>query len=396
MPKEITSKLTAGEKILYYGRQHWITVVLPLIILVLLLFGSLWQAFFQPLERNIFYTLLILMIILIFYIIIALIDFNLNKYAVTTKKIITRYGWMADKYYEINTEAISDIKTRQSIFGKMMDYGTVIIQSIDGSTDTFKYITSPNPYINAVKTHEPTLAVNLDAIEGRKILFTVITSILLLCIIAGGIIAHSKIYEITHKDITNGSVNFKKEQKPDSEGPLNKKRNKDEDQRSLREKMLSEERINPQSVVTKKMPVKEKPKTKEAVKEPKKDVTLTPEPQITPPPLPGQPAQITTKNLQETADNQPLTPQEPAMAPSAQSYSFSGGTYTSPDQVAEGDYYAEIIGGVGTLSLKSADGAVTEILSKAGESIAGNHDLTLHQGDSLIITGNVTINLTKQ
>ncbi len=123
------TQLRKGEKVIIETKPHWLTLVVPfLIMLIGLIFGIVIGSYG-----------IILTIILIGYFIYKIIQRNNNLWAVTNLRVIDEYGVFSNNSKESPLDKINNVSYGQSFLGKVFGYGNVQIQTAAeiGSTTYF-------------------------------------------------------------------------------------------------------------------------------------------------------------------------------------------------------------------------------------------------------------------
>lgn len=147
----IQNTILKNEKLVYWARPHWI-IFAPAAISILLalilisygpaLLGSL--AYFQ-LFGLYFYQLFAILVILfgIYNIISAYINYQTSEYGITDKRILMKTGWIQRNSLEVFLDKIEAVRVGQSILGRILNYGTLIIVGTGGTEDPFFNIPDP-------------------------------------------------------------------------------------------------------------------------------------------------------------------------------------------------------------------------------------------------------------
>jgi uncharacterized membrane protein YdbT with pleckstrin-like domain len=73
-----------------------------------------------------------------------------TEIVVTDKRVIHKVGWIARRTEEINVTKVETVDVTQSISGRMLDSGTVLIRGIGGSWEPLRNIASPLQLRNAI------------------------------------------------------------------------------------------------------------------------------------------------------------------------------------------------------------------------------------------------------
>ena len=137
----IENDLLDGENILYSGHLHWRIYVPGLfhLFLSLVLFvaskelhlpvGLLLAAFFVLLS--------------VFSLINAAITKSSTELAVTNKRVIFKTGLFSRRTMELSHHRIESIRENQSIMGRILGYGTIIVEGTGGGQESLNNISDP-------------------------------------------------------------------------------------------------------------------------------------------------------------------------------------------------------------------------------------------------------------
>lgn len=126
--------LIEGEDLVLDLRPHWIALVGPIAVTVLVIVGWILAFLYAPEDGSgrtvvIWGALAIGLLILLWYPLRAFIAWATSNFAVTSDRIIHREGFLAKHTMEIPLEAINDIRFQQSLFERMVGAGDLVIQS---------------------------------------------------------------------------------------------------------------------------------------------------------------------------------------------------------------------------------------------------------------------------
>lgn len=145
----INSTLLRDEIVTYATRPHWIIftpgVCLLLLTLYLLYSGPGLFSVSMIMFGLPFYKLVSLVVFVVgaYSFIGAIIQYNTSEYVCTNKRIIMKTGWIRRNALEIFLDKLEAINVDQSVLGRILDYGIIIIVGTGGTADPFNYI--PNP-----------------------------------------------------------------------------------------------------------------------------------------------------------------------------------------------------------------------------------------------------------
>jgi membrane protein YdbS with pleckstrin-like domain len=148
--------LAAGETILYRARYHWVFYGFSIIVLILaaVLGVAAWRATQQQAGDEIGRPL---GWIAAAFAVIALIAFlarrfraNMDEFVVTNRRVIRKVGVLSREIQHAPIEKIQDVTIEQGILGRMLGYGTVIVETAsEKGMLVFPAISSPE----SMRTH---------------------------------------------------------------------------------------------------------------------------------------------------------------------------------------------------------------------------------------------------
>jgi uncharacterized membrane protein YdbT with pleckstrin-like domain len=144
MPSYIQQTLLIKEKLFFLTRPHWVIFLLPLILFLLA-----WSLPDYP-----HYVLVLSRLILLFAFIRAiqaLIMYYTYEYGITNKRVLIKAGWIRRSSFEIYLNRIESIKVNQSMMGRLLNYGSIRVIGMGGSSDEFPFIPSPIQFRHAIQ-----------------------------------------------------------------------------------------------------------------------------------------------------------------------------------------------------------------------------------------------------
>jgi uncharacterized membrane protein YdbT with pleckstrin-like domain len=111
-------------------KPHWIALVGPAIVLVLVIVAeTLLFAYFDPSPVVTWLVLLAGAVVLIAFPVRAFLAWVTSHFVVTTDRVIHRSGWLAKRSMEMPLERINDVTFTQSVFERVVGTGSLRIQS---------------------------------------------------------------------------------------------------------------------------------------------------------------------------------------------------------------------------------------------------------------------------
>jgi uncharacterized membrane protein YdbT with pleckstrin-like domain len=75
-----------------------------------------------------------------------------TTYYVTNRRIVMRSGIIGRTSFEMLNTKIEQVDVSQDIWGRLFNYGTVLIIGVGGTREPFSYIAAPDAFRAAVQT----------------------------------------------------------------------------------------------------------------------------------------------------------------------------------------------------------------------------------------------------
>lgn len=154
--------LAPGETIVYRARYHWIYYKTTLALLLLAaVFGLWWWVAGSRLgaesTSSIFGSIaLVLLAAAVVHFLIRRIRASADEYVVTSRRVIRKYGLVAREVEQALIDRIQDITLRQGIAGRLLGYGTVVLETAsETGRIVFPDIAEPEAFRNAVWGQAP-------------------------------------------------------------------------------------------------------------------------------------------------------------------------------------------------------------------------------------------------
>lgn len=142
------STLTPGEEIELVGRLHYFALIIPCFlttasfaaVFMALGYTSVLVRYNQP----IYYLAVWLPVIaLLIFTVVSWLKRSLIEMVCTNKRVVKRTGIINVTTEELNRERIESVEIRQSIFGRLFNYGDILFSGTGTSKVVFKFINQP-------------------------------------------------------------------------------------------------------------------------------------------------------------------------------------------------------------------------------------------------------------
>jgi len=136
----VENNLIPGEQVIYNAKVHWFIFVpgIFLFVIGIFLFNIQTEEIVLPLLGG-----MILIFVSIFSLISAFITRFSTELVVTSKRVIAKVGFIRRNTVELNHSKVESINVDQSIFGRMFDFGTLVINGTGGGKTPIPSIDSP-------------------------------------------------------------------------------------------------------------------------------------------------------------------------------------------------------------------------------------------------------------
>ena len=147
----VEKHLIAGEKVVYTTGLHWIVLFWPAVLS--LLFGGLGVALLVSAAANhgaqnasptaMMAGGVILLVVALIYILIGILKRNATEMAVTDKRLVIKVGVTDRRTLELLLQKVESIAVEESLMGRALGYGTVIVHGTGGTPEPFDRMAHP-------------------------------------------------------------------------------------------------------------------------------------------------------------------------------------------------------------------------------------------------------------
>ncbi len=142
--------LQPDEQVRYVTNIHWI-IYLPGLIVLALAVAAFFAALPTEPTRPLWQILAALQVVLaVLMLSTAWFRRWTTEIAVTSKRIIYKRGFMRRRTIEMNMDKVESVDVAQSILGRILDYGTIIVRGVGVGIEPLSNIESPIDFRNHV------------------------------------------------------------------------------------------------------------------------------------------------------------------------------------------------------------------------------------------------------
>ena len=86
---------------------------------------------------------LLVVVIGIGFLIAAWVRMRATEIAITNKRIIAKFGFISRNTVEINLDKVEALRVEQSMWGRFLNYGTILISGVGSTIDPIRSIADP-------------------------------------------------------------------------------------------------------------------------------------------------------------------------------------------------------------------------------------------------------------
>jgi len=150
--------LQPGETIVYATRMHWIVflrTILLLVICVILVGAAVSTSDNQNVSLALEIAAVIFALLAASTGLRAFIRRATTELAVTDHRVIFKTGLLSRHTIEMNRDKIESIDVDQSLLGRILGYGTIIVRGIGGSLEPIRNIGDPLTFRSYITAGPP-------------------------------------------------------------------------------------------------------------------------------------------------------------------------------------------------------------------------------------------------
>jgi uncharacterized membrane protein YdbT with pleckstrin-like domain len=144
----IDANLLPGERIVFRTRLHWKLLVGPLVFLLVTLAPVVWLYAQGPWTPWILLAPAFGLLVLA----TAIVRRQSSDFAVTSKRVMMKTGIFSTRSVELLLGKIEAIAVNQTLAGRLMGYGDIVVTGSGGTEETFADIQAPLGFRRAVQS----------------------------------------------------------------------------------------------------------------------------------------------------------------------------------------------------------------------------------------------------
>ncbi len=142
----IDNNLVPGERVIFRTKYHWSIVIFPPIalwfILTILIGTSIAPDLMVAVMLGGFLTFLLVIPLFVRYL--------TSEFGVTNRRVLIKTGWLAHNTLELNLGRIESFQVRETLFGNLLGYSTLILTGSGGTHQSFHAVAKARELRHAV------------------------------------------------------------------------------------------------------------------------------------------------------------------------------------------------------------------------------------------------------
>ena len=154
----IDGNLLEGEHVVFRTRLHWKLLVGPGVFLLATLVPPAWLY----LQRTWTDWVLIAPLVGLIVLLAAIVKRMSSDFAVTNKRVMMKTGIFNTRSVELLLNKIEAIAVNQTLAGRMLGYGHIVVTGSGGTGETFSDIQAPLEFRRAVQSVTDAQAIPLE------------------------------------------------------------------------------------------------------------------------------------------------------------------------------------------------------------------------------------------
>ncbi len=147
----VEKHLMDGETVVYATRLHWIVLAGPVLVglllglpgLVLLALSGIHAGDARSTTEAMLAGGAILVVVALAIVVRGILNRSATEVAVTNKRVVAKVGVAARRTVELILSRVESIGVEESVMGRMLGYGTVIVRGTGGTPESFQKIADP-------------------------------------------------------------------------------------------------------------------------------------------------------------------------------------------------------------------------------------------------------------
>jgi uncharacterized membrane protein YdbT with pleckstrin-like domain len=143
----VDSNLLEGERVVYRTRLHWKLFLAPILFAAAVSIPLGWIALYGTWNPFAWIPLGLALL----WLLSVLIRRQTSEFVVTNKRVLMKVGVFTTRSIELLLSKVEAITVHQSLTGRLLGYGDIVLTGSGGTKEPFATIQSPLAFRNAVQ-----------------------------------------------------------------------------------------------------------------------------------------------------------------------------------------------------------------------------------------------------
>ena len=147
----VEKHLMEGETVVYATRLHWIVLTGPVLLgllvgvpgIALLVLSGIHAGDVRTATESMLAGGTILVVVALIFVFRGILNRNATEVAVTNKRVVAKVGIAARRTVELILPRVESIGVEETVMGRILGYGTVIVRGTGGTPESFEKIAHP-------------------------------------------------------------------------------------------------------------------------------------------------------------------------------------------------------------------------------------------------------------
>jgi uncharacterized membrane protein YdbT with pleckstrin-like domain len=149
----IEKNLLANEVVIYRAKLHWIIFLNAILYLLLSVLTCAFSFYFSDGHQLLLSISLLALLLAFISGINGLIRHTTSEFAITNKRVLIKIGFIKRHSLEVLLSKVEGIGVNQSILGRLLGFGTIIVTGTGGTKETFDQIAAPLKFRQQVQAN---------------------------------------------------------------------------------------------------------------------------------------------------------------------------------------------------------------------------------------------------
>ena len=130
----IDQTLGRNERVLYRARIHRLFYIRIWVLFIIMTAAACWLAYAYPGQISVLSSIILFAVSVIFCLNLIVPLWTL-EIALTNLRVVRKQGFLTRRTHDLAVSAIEEVNLRQSLLGRILNYGTIIVRGIGDAED---------------------------------------------------------------------------------------------------------------------------------------------------------------------------------------------------------------------------------------------------------------------